>query len=253
MKKFVTMIIAVAALAVMFTVSASAEDLHYASDTDKRQSEDGTVRSETKYGLFNASASGKVKGKEDQFPGGDNKGDGVMGSANVRVSVIDVDLDVTVGGEDTNFKTGAKASAGTAGASIGGGVTVKDGKVYAGVEAGAEVTAFDIRGKVGGTVGGVDVGIEGGFKVGAGAKAKAGLEDGKLKVELEAALGPGFSAKLEVDVGAIAEKTVGECKNVQETHQATVKESTCYAGVEEMDPDELEAMFANIPPRDDLD
>ena len=55
---------------------------------------------------------------------------------------------------------------------------------------------------------GTDVGVTGSLKVGVGAHAEVGYTDGKLKVDIGAAVGVGFDLGFEVDVSGTVDAVV---------------------------------------------
>lgn len=78
-------------------------------------------------------------------------------------------------------------------------VAVNRKEIFAGV--GAEANLVEVGGTAGVSVLGTDVGVSGSFKVGVGAKAEIGYTDGKVKVDIGAAVGVGFDLGFEVDIG----------------------------------------------------
>ena len=82
----------------------------------------------------------------------------------------------------------------------------------AGVSFKAEANAVKVEGKAGVTVVGADIDVSGAVKIGAGAHADIGFTDGKLRVDIGAALGVGADIGFSVDVGGLIdyiEKGVG--------------------------------------------
>lgn len=71
-------------------------------------------------------------------------------------------------------------------------------EVYVG--ASAEADLVKVGGSGGVSVLGTDVGVSGSLKVGVGGHAEVGFTDGKLKVDVGAAIGVGFDLGFEVDV-----------------------------------------------------
>ncbi len=78
-------------------------------------------------------------------------------------------------------------------------VAVNRKEVFAGASAEADVAKASAHGGV--SVLGTDVGVSGSVKVGVGAHANVGYTDGKVKVDVGAALGVGVDVGFEVDVG----------------------------------------------------
>ena len=64
----------------------------------------------------------------------------------------------------------------------------------------AEFNAAKVEGSAGVSVLGTDIGVTGAAKIGLGAHAEAGFTDGKLKVDIGAAVGIGFDVGFEIDV-----------------------------------------------------
>ena len=64
----------------------------------------------------------------------------------------------------------------------------------------AEFNAAKVEGSAGISVLGTDIGVTGAAKIGLGAHAEAGFTDGKLKVDIGAAVGIGFDVGFEIDV-----------------------------------------------------
>ena len=87
-------------------------------------------------------------------------------------------------------------------------------KTKVGAEIGA--TLASVEGTLGGKLGPIEAGVTGELKVGVGAKAEFGWENGKLKCELGAALGIGASIKFEVGLSQEA------CQVIQDTAVKTV-------------------------------
>lgn len=78
-------------------------------------------------------------------------------------------------------------------------VAVNKNEIFAGASAEADLVKVTASGGV--SVLGADVGLTGSLKVGAGAHANVGYTDGKLKVDVGAAVGIGFDVGFEVDIG----------------------------------------------------
>ncbi|MCL1897174.1 MAG: hypothetical protein FWG03_11615, partial [Clostridiales bacterium] len=79
----------------------------------------------------------------------------------------------------------------------------------ANVKASAEAHLAEAKGSVGATVLGADIGVSGSVNVGVGAHAEVGIVDGKVKVDVGASLGVGFSVGFEVDVGGTIKAVSG--------------------------------------------
>ena len=73
----------------------------------------------------------------------------------------------------------------------------------------AEAIAGEAKGSVGVTVLGADIGVSGSVNYGIGAHADVGLVDGKVKVDIGATLGVGFSVGFEVDIGGSVKAVAG--------------------------------------------
>jgi len=76
-------------------------------------------------------------------------------------------------------------------------------------KASAEAIAGEAKGSVGVTVLGADIGVSGSVNYGIGAHADVGLVDGKVKVDIGATVGLGFSVGFEVDVGGTVNAVAG--------------------------------------------
>lgn len=127
---------------------------------------------------------------------------GVSAEVGTSVAVVDVEADGRIGlGEEKNMLgLYGNVDAELLSAEAKGKISVNLGKeVY--VEAGAEANLAKISGSGGISVLGADVGVSGSLKVGIGAHAQAGYTDGKLKVDIGAAVGVGFDVGFEIDVG----------------------------------------------------
>ena len=89
--------------------------------------------------------------------------------------------------------------------------TVNSKQVYG--KASAEANLVEAKGSAGVSVLGTDIGVSGSVKVGIGAHAEAGFVDGKLKVDVGAAIGVGFSVGFEVDVSGTVDAVCGAAKS----------------------------------------
>jgi hypothetical protein len=107
-------------------------------------------------------------------------------------------------------------------------------KTKVGAEIGASLVS--VEGTLGGKLGPVEAGVTGEFKVGIGAKAELGWEDGKLKCELGAALGIGASIKFEVGLSQEA------CQVIQDT---AVKTAATVSKIVEKAPSAIMEAVSN--------
>ncbi len=125
----------------------------------------------------------------------------VSAEIGASAAVVQINAEGRIGlGEDNNMLGvygDAEAEALTAEAKAK--VAFNRNEVYAG--ASAEADLAKISGTAGVSVLGTDVGVSGSLKVGVGAHAEVGYTDGKLKVDIGAAVGVGFDLGFEVDVG----------------------------------------------------
>lgn len=85
------------------------------------------------------------------------------------------------------------------------GAGVVGGKFVAYAKAGAEADLVKVEGKVGVDVAGIKGQVGGSVKVGIGASANVGYNDGKFSLELSAALGVGADVNLELDVSGFVD------------------------------------------------
>lgn len=125
---------------------------------------------------------------------------GVSAEVGASVSALEVGADGRIGlGEDKNMLGlygDANAELLTAEAKAK--VALNSKEIYAGASAEADLAKVSATGGV--SVLGTDVGVNGSLKVGVGAHAEVGYTDGKLKVDIGAAVGVGFDLGFEVDV-----------------------------------------------------
>lgn len=80
-------------------------------------------------------------------------------------------------------------------------------------KASAEANLVEAKGSAGVSVLGTDIGVSGSVKVGIGAHAEAGFVDGKLKVDVGAAIGVGFSVGFEIDVSGTVDAVCSAAKS----------------------------------------
>lgn len=142
-----------------------------------------------------------------QRPDGNTVGGyGVTAGMGVRYTAAEGYADGTVGYEDYNLHGSGTVAAGEAKAKADFTAGMVNGQPTMVVEGGAELNAFSVSGSAGVTIDGVDVNVYGGLKVGLGAKAKLGYQEGKFSANLDVTAGLGFEVGFEVDVAAIEEK-----------------------------------------------
>lgn len=121
---------------------------------------------------------------------------------------------------DSNFGAYAKgeATAGKVEAKFSGVVGLRDGdgklNPTAHVKLSAEALAGELSGKLGVKILGGDVGVKGSVNMGIGAHLEGGFKDGKLSLDVGAALWVGASVKLEVDIGGMVDTVCGTAKSV---------------------------------------
>lgn len=85
-------------------------------------------------------------------------------------------------------------------------------EAYAG--ASLEADLVKVSGSGGLAVLGTDIGVSGSLKVGVGAHAKVGYTDGKVKVDIGAAVGVGLDLGFEVDVGGTVDAVCGAVTSI---------------------------------------
>lgn len=126
--------------------------------------------------------------------------DGLVVEAGFEVHALQGTAEGKLGSEENNVHGGVTGSlgGGRAGAGISAGLDEK-GNVKVGAEVGAEAIGAEVGVEGGVTVGGIEANVGAKGKVGVGAKAKAGFEDGKLKLELELVVGLGGEVDVEID------------------------------------------------------
>lgn len=133
---------------------------------------------------------------------------GVSAEVGASVAVVQVEAEGRIGlGEDKNILGlygDVEAEVLTAEAKAK--VAFNRKEIYAGASAEADVAK--ISGSAGISVLGTDVGVTGSLKVGVGAHAEIGRTDGKLKVDIGAAVGVGFDLGFEVDVSGTVDAVV---------------------------------------------
>lgn len=133
---------------------------------------------------------------------------GISAEVGASVAVVQVEAEGRIGlGEDKNMLGvygDVEAEVLTAEAKAK--VAFNRKEVYAGASAEADIAK--ISGTAGVSVLGTDVGVTGSLKVGVGAHAEVGYTDGKLKVDIGAAVGVGFDLGFEVDVSGTVDAAV---------------------------------------------
>lgn len=141
------------------------------------------------------------------------------------MSIFEADANGRVGWGDEHNMLGAygvgSVAAGKAEAKAEGNVSFfnKDGELEINAYTSAKVEAIvaEAKGTAGLAILGVDAGVSGSVNIGVGAHAKAGIVDGKVKVDVGASLGIGFSVGFEVDVGGAIDAVWGGAKSVWNT------------------------------------
>lgn len=146
---------------------------------------------------------------------------GVEAKVGASASVLTASGQGRLGSENLNVNANVDIAAGKVAAEAGVTASVfgKDGKLNPQLHASAsaEAIAFEAKGRAGVTVLGIDAGVTGSVKVGIGAHADVGIVDGKLKVEVGAALGIGVDIGFDVDVGGAVKSVCGAAKSVWDT------------------------------------
>ena len=158
----------------------------------------GKVHAEGELSVLNAEATSSASAKVGL--------DGVEASLNVgvSVSVIEVDGKVTVGDGNLGAELSADAKVLSASADLSAKVgfakNEKTGEyelnAYVSLEANAVIAEGNVSAEF--NVAGVDFGAKVGVYIGAGAKAKVGIEDNKLVVDISAAIGVGVNIKFTI-------------------------------------------------------
>ncbi len=139
----------------------------------------------------------------------------VSAEVGASASVIDASAEGRIGlGKDKNMlgvygDAGVKAltAEAKAGASF-----IPGKQAYAG--ASAEADLVKVEGSAGVSVLGTDIGVTAAAKVGVGAHAKVGYTDGKVKIDVGAAVGVGFDLGFEVDIGGTVDAVKGAATNL---------------------------------------
>lgn len=141
----------------------------------------------------------------------------VSAEVGASASVLDASAEGRIGlGKDKNMlgvygNANVKALSAEAKAGVG---FIPGKQAYAG--ASAEANLVKAEGAAGVSVLGTDIGVTAGVKVGVGAHANAGYTDGKLKVDVGAAVGVGFDLGFEVDVGGTVDAVRDVASNAWE-------------------------------------
>ncbi len=139
---------------------------------------------------------------------------GVSAEAGASVSALSGSAEGRVGlGEDNNMlgvygKGEAEALSAEAKAKA----SLTTTEAYVG--ASAEANLVKAEGSAGVSVLGTDIGVNAGVKVGVGAHAEIGVTDGKLKVDVGAAIGVGVDIGFEVDFSGTVKAIGGAAKSV---------------------------------------
>lgn len=142
---------------------------------------------------------------------------GVSAEVGASVAAVQVEAEGRIGlGEDNNMlgvygNVDAKALTAEAKAKI----AANRNEVYAG--ASAEADLVKVSGTAGVSVLGTDVGVSGSLKIGVGAHAEVGYTDGKVKVDIGAAVGVGFDLGFEVDVSGTVDAVCDAASNAWES------------------------------------
>ena len=140
--------------------------------------------------------------------------------ASVAVAELSADGRLGLGENHNMLGVYGEADATALSAEAQAGIHIGRGDVYAG--ASAEADLVKVSGSAGVTVLGTDVGVTGSLKVGVGAHAKVGYTDGKLKVDVGAAVGIGADVGFEVDVSGTVDAVTGFVADVADNASAVV-------------------------------
>lgn len=128
--------------------------------------------------------------------------------ASVAVAEIAAEGRIGLGGDKKMLGAYGNVNAEVLSAEAKAGVHVIPGKqYYAG--ASAEANLAKVEGAAGVSVLGTDVGVTGALKAGVGVHANAGYTDGKIKLDVGAAVGVGFDLGFEVDVSGTVDAVTG--------------------------------------------
>lgn len=133
----------------------------------------------------------------------------VLAEVGTSVALLDLIAEGRVGLGENNNMLGAygKAEVKAESAEAKAKVSLNRKEVYAGVSAEADLVKAEATGGV--SVLGTDIGVSGAVKVGVGAHAEVGYTDGKLKVDVGAAVGVGVDIGFEVDISGTVDAVAG--------------------------------------------
>lgn len=164
----------------------------------------------TQIGIGNIGATSYLNGGFGVYlPGKDGEMQlylGGKGKIGVSASAIDLNasleyelcdnVDLSVDGEVGLLSGKAELSAGFG---------IVGGELMGYAQIGAEANLIELEGKIGVDIGGVQGSVGADVKVGIGATAKAGYQDGVISFEIGASLGIGASINVELDVSNVVE------------------------------------------------
>ncbi len=137
---------------------------------------------------------------------------GAKAAVGAAFTAFSADAAGKLGSKYNNVHASGNVSAGKAEAKASVGVGVTDKGLELGASASVEAIAAEVSGKAGLSLAGTDVNVGGTLNFGAGAHFKAGLENGKLSLDIGASLGVGGSVNLEIDMSNTIE-AVGDVAN----------------------------------------
>ena len=196
----------------------------------------GSTEADFLTGEVHASAAGGIYIYSKDKDGNTNRvfSPGVSAEVGASTSVLNGEASGRIGlGKDKNMLgVHGKIDAEVASAEAKAKFALNRKEVYAG--ASAEANVAKIEGTAGGSLLGTDIGVTAGAKVGVGAHAEAGFTDGKLKVDVGAAVGVGFDLGLEVDMSGTVD-LVCDAAEAAWDFTTDVAESTVYYASEAWD------------------
>lgn len=166
--------------------------------------EDGSYSANVDVMKASFDASGKITAR------------GAEAAVGVALTAFSADAAGKLGSKYNNVHASGNVSAGKAEAKASIGLGLTDKGLELGASASAEVIAAEISGKAGVSLAGTDVNVGGTLNFGAGAHFKAGLENGKLSLDVGASLGIGGSVNLEIDMSNTFKAVGGVAKGVCE-------------------------------------
>lgn len=127
-------------------------------------------------------------------------GFGAVGTLGASATAFTAEGKAMLGDEMLGAYVSGDVTVGRAAASVDSKIGMIDGQLYASIKGEAELIGAEANAKVGANVLGADVSGEIGVSVGIGGHLDVGVEGGKIKLDIGAAVGVGVSANLEIDL-----------------------------------------------------